>query len=79
MTGIHNLTLALRVIAPADVDVEPRTAGIAVELLVEAELTERLGQHHKLGLVVDTLLRDAAEVLHGLIVQPDEALRVDRL
>ncbi len=54
--GFH-FALALRVVAFASVDAEPRCRGIRMELLVKGQLAVLLTDHHQFGLVVHALFR----------------------
>src|SRR5574337_869559 len=73
-----DFAFALRVIAAARLYPQAGGRRVFVETLIDGELTELLGNDHHLGLVIHTLLRHAAEVAEGLIVQADEAGRVQR-
>src|SRR3546814_1023117 len=73
--GLH-LTLALRVIALAGMDAVPDGSRILVDALVQRQLTVLLVDHHHLGLIVDALLGDAAEVAEGLVVQDRKSPRL---
>jgi hypothetical protein len=53
---------------------------VPVEALVHLQLAELLADHHHLGLVVDALLRQAADVAAyvDLVVQSDEGDGIER-
>lgn len=63
--GFH-LALALRVIAFTGMDAEPGCGGIRVEALVESQFPVLLVDDDQLGLIINALLRQAAEVAQGL-------------
>src|SRR5690606_7034000 len=75
--GLH-LALALRVVALTGVDAVVSGGCILVEALIERQLTILLVDHYHLGLIVDALLGDAAEVTEGLIMHLDKPLGVQR-
>src|SRR5690606_30122076 len=75
--GLH-LALALRVIALTGMDTIASRGCILVEALVERQLSILLADHHHLGLVVNALLSDAAEVAEGLVMHLDKTLGIQR-
>ncbi|MNE85856.1 hypothetical protein D3C76_1468900 [compost metagenome] len=59
-------------------DAVPDGSRILVEALVQRQLTVLLVDHHHLGLIVDALLGDAAEVAEGLVVHLDKPFGIQR-
>ncbi len=75
-SGFHT-SFAFRIIAFARPDLESGRSCILGESLIELEFPESFFHNHQFRLVINTFFRTSTKVAEGLIVHPDERLRID--